>query len=293
MRILVTGSSGFIGSNLMRYLSKKNHDVYGLSRSQSTKTVTNIQLEKFQHLNKFFMKKKFDVVIHLAALINEQDPLKMFQNNCLATLNLLECCRLHGINKLVFASTHAVYGNTKYLPIDETHPLNPSTNYAISKIIAENLCKMFFLSYGIQVIILRISSVYGEGQAMNKMIPSMIENCINHKKILLHKYENGFQVMDLIHVQDVCKAIESACLSKIRYGIYNISNGKPITVEDISKMLASIFKTVKIDTTQVSKYANHFLYDASNAKKDLKFVSSIPLNEKTLRLLVHDINRKK
>lgn len=292
VRILVTGSSGFIGSNLMQYLSKKNHQVYGLSRKQSTKT-NAIQLGDFQQLNNFFTNKKIDAVVHLAALIDEKDPLTMFQNNCITTLNLLECCRLHGINKFVFASTHAVYGNTKYLPIDETHPLNPSTNYALSKIIAENLCKMFFLSNGIQTIILRISSTYGEGQSSNKMIPNMIENCMNQKKVFLHKYTNGFQVMDLIHVKDVCRAIEYACLSKVRFGIYNISSGKPTTVEDISKLLIPIFKTATFTTKRISKYANHFLYDLSNTKKDLKFIPSISLNEKTIQLLTQDINKRR
>lgn len=292
MKILVTGATGFIGSRLIQYLDKKNHSVWGLSRHRSIDTITNIQLLDFQQLNNFFKDKKFDVIVHLAALIDEQDPIQMFTNNCIATANLLECCRLHGINKFIFTSTHAVYGSTKYMPIDEIHPLNPSTNYAISKTIAENLCKMFFISYGIQIIILRISSVYGEGQSMKKMIPSMIQHCMTDKKLVLHKYANGFQVMDLIHVKDVCKAIETACISQIKFGTYNISSGKSITVSDISKILKVIFKNVKISIKKIPHDTNHFLYDISNTKKDLKFTSSVPFNVKTLQLLIRDIKKE-
>src|SRR3989304_6934820 len=134
MKILITGATGFIGTELMRYLSKKKYNVHGISsqKSKTTKILTISLLDK-KLLDQHFRKNTYDVVIHLAALIEHKNPLELYQINCQATLNILESCRLNNIKKFIFTSSQAVYGNSQYLPIDEEHPLQPTSNYGLTK----------------------------------------------------------------------------------------------------------------------------------------------------------------
>ncbi len=273
MKILVTGSSGFIGSHLIDYLMTQNHDVYGISRKLSNKKyLSNFSLSNKQKLTQYFKKFHFDAVIHLASLvpINHQvEPEKILQN-CRNTINLLNCCRKFGITRFVFASGHLVYGTTQYLPIDENHSTSPENNYGLIKLIEENICKMFFNTFRQNIAILRISSVYGFTQPERHIIPTMLKNSIQKKIITVNKFENGFQLMDLIHVNDVCMALELACTSKHPFLICNISSGKGITPFEIAKKISKISKA-EIKINQIHSATNHFVYDISLAKKILGF----------------------
>jgi nucleoside-diphosphate-sugar epimerase len=292
MKILVTGATGFIGSKLIKFLVSRKHIIYGISRTTTnSKNISSVSLLNENGLNSFFKTKKFDVVIHLAGLLFNNSPLEAFQNNCQGTINLLECCRVNKIKKVVFVSTHAVYGHTKYLPIDEEHPVTPTTNYALTKLIAENICKMYSFSHGISMSILRITSVYGPNQPEKYLIPRMINDCIQNKKMTLHAYLNGYQTMDLIHVNDVCKAIELACEDKTKLGIYNIASGMPITTKDISEKLSSIMKIKNISVEKIPQETNHFFYDVSSANSILGFKAKEKLSEKSLHEIVKNTRK--
>jgi UDP-glucose 4-epimerase len=289
MKILVTGASGFIGTQLMKYLKEKKHIVHGISRTSNTRNITAISLSNLPKLGRIFEKNRYDVVVHLAATTYNENLMDIFRNNCKSTFDLLDICRKNNVSKVIFASTHTVYGNSKYLPINEDHPLNPATNYAISKIIGESICKMFFNSFGLNTTILRISSVYGKGQPPSLVIPMMIKNMLENKKLVLHKYRNGFQIMDLINVDDVCKAIELAARKDTGFKTYNIASGTPITVENIAKELSKI-SNCSIEIKNIPRETNHFLYDISLAKKQLGFKPTIKLNKNTLSEFMKNIN---
>ena len=294
MKILVTGGSGFIGSKLTKYLDSKGHKVYAIARNGvKSKNVISTSLLDKSKLNSLFKKNHFDIIIHLAALLDDGKPSDVFNNNCQSTINLLECCNSYHVKKIVFASTHAVYGSTKYIPIDEKHSTTPITNYSISKLIAENINKMYSNSYGMNIINLRITSVYGPGQSSNYLIPKMINSCIKDKTIILHKYLNGYQIMDLIHVDDVCKSIELACKSNVKSGTYNIASGVPITVYDISQKLSKILGTQKIIIKKIPKETNHFYYDISAAKNDLGFIPKLQLSTKTLTDVIDYVKKQR
>lgn len=288
MKIMITGADGFIGKNLLEHLLEKNYSVLGISRKISNKKLRKISLFNFKNLQSFINRNKFDVVIHLAASINEEDPDTMLKNNYVITLNLLNACK--STKKFIFASSHAVYGESQYLPIDEEHPTNSVTNYGLSKIICENLCKMFYYSYNLNTIILRLSSVYGANQTSKTLIPTFISNSLNKETITLHQYQNGFQIMDLINIQDVCNAIHCVIKSKKTFGIYNVATGKPITVTEIANEINKI-NSSKIIIKHVSGNCNHFLYDTSKAKTELNFEAKINF-KKSLSLLFSNINKR-
>ena len=292
MNILITGATGFIGSNLIKFLRKKNENVVGLSRHGShDKKIYSLSLCQRLALEKFVKKHKCDVVIHLAAQLNEKNPNIIFKENCHNTKNLLDCCIKNGVKRFIFASTHLVYAKSQYLPIDEYHKVNPLTNYAMSKLISENMCKTYSTLYELETIILRISSVYGMGQPNKYIIPTMIKNYLK-KKLVVHKYRNGYQLMDLIHISDVCKALE-LCYKSKKLGIFNIASGKPLTSLDIAKKFLKLDSNIKIITKNIPKETNHFFYNIQKAEKELKFKPSIKISKKIIQECFNDLIDRK
>lgn len=273
-KILITGATGFIGSHLFDLLLSQGYDVFGISNSYTKKSISKISLLNEQKLNSFFKKNKFDVVIHLASIIEHKNPLKILHTNFSCTMNVLQSCLKNNVSTFIFASSHAVYGKTNYLPIDEEHPTIPQTSYGITKLMEENLCRLFNNYFHLNTIILRITSVYGEDQKKTKLIPNLILNSFNDKKITLHKYKNGFQIMDIIHVDDVCNAILCSIKSKQNFGIYNIGTNTSITVKDIASNIQKINHS-KIIVKDIDNQTNHFTYDTKKANKFLKFSSKI------------------
>ena len=286
MNILITGSSGFLGLKLIKYLNDKKMNTFGTSSTKNSHKITKISLYNSKSLEKFFSKNNFDVVIHLAAMIENGEPMKMFNSNCKTTINLLDNCVKNGVKKFIFSSSHAVYGKTDYLPIDETHSTNPKTNYGITKLICEQITKMYSHFYDITTLNLRLTSVYGKNQSKERIIPRIISSALKNKQMKLHKYANGFQVMDLLHIEDACHAIELACKSNIPSGTYNIASGNPITIEQISKIVSKITRKKFFEIQEINSETNHFFYDVSRSKKDWKFVPKHKINYKTLSSLI-------
>jgi len=278
-KILITGVTGFIGSNLFDLLKLNGYDVFGISNSQSKDSISKISLLNKSKLNSYIKKNNFDIIIHLAAIIDENDPLKILQNNYFSTMNLLQSCVENNIHNFIFASSHAVYGKTNYLPIDEDHPTFPQSSYGITKLMEENLCRFFKNYFNLNITILRISSVFGEYQKKTKLIPNLILNAYDKKQIVLHQYENGFQIMDMIHVDDVCNSILCSLKNMKNSGIYNIASGNPITVKDIAHYTQKITDSKILIKKMVGK-TNHFTYETSKAKKFLKFNSKIKFEKK-------------
>jgi len=283
MKILITGASGFIGSNLLKFLNKKKFSVTGLSNSHNNNySVNSFSLLSKKKINQFFHEHDFDFVIHLGASLEELNSINTFKKNCQTTINLLNACVDAKIKKFIYASSHVVYDLPNYLPIDENHQLNPITNYAVSKLINENICKLFS-QYDINFTILRISSVFGIGQNENFVIPTLMNSCILRNELVVHQYNNGFQIMDLVHVDDVCSSIELACNSKHKFGIYNISSGKPVTALQIAKYLKDLSNLDSIKIKKIKKNTSHFVYDISKARRELKFKPKIQVSKKILK----------
>lgn len=279
MNILVSGCTGFIGSNLVTKLLNSGFVVEGIAKKspKSCYKIHKVDLQNLDSLKKI-KTDKIDVVVHLAAKTDELDLLTMFTNNVISTMNLLEYSVSKKIKKFIFISGQNVYSSNLKLPIQEDNETFPNTNYGITKLIAEQYVQYYSEKFNLEVIILRVSYTYGQNQKQKKMIAKIINNYKKSNTIFLHKYKNGFQKIDFIHVSDVCDAIINSIKAKNISGIYNIASGKPYTILELVSIMKKIKKTKsKIRFKKFNSKTNHAYYNIKRAKKDLEFYPKISL----------------
>lgn len=261
MSILVTGGAGYIGSHVVQYLLEQNEDVIvvdNLSTGNRKYVLTDkfyeVDISDMQSLYKVFKGHKIDVVIHFAAfsLVGEsmKNPFKYYQNNVYTTSCLLEVMRLNNVDKIVFSSTAAVYGDAKQIPILETSPTLPTNTYGQTKLSIEQMMEWFEKAYGLKHIALRyfnaagadINSKIGElRQNETHLIPIILRGLIDGKNsinVFGKDYEttDGTCIRDYIHVVDLAQAhylAGKALLNGASSNFYNLGNGNGYSVLEV------------------------------------------------------------
>jgi len=223
MKILITGSSGFVGSHLVKKLSKKHAIVkYDL-------------IDKQDVLDEKLLNKKLqgvDLVIHLAAYISAQEswekPMDYMKNNTLGTLSVVNCAIKSDVKKIIFFSSAAV----------KAKPLTP---YAVSKINAENILDLY--KNDINIVTVRPENIYGSGQkeAYGYVIHNFIKAVKSDGKINI--YGDGNQSRDFIFVDDVVTTVEKIANMEIRSGtMISLGTGKEIKIIDLAKLVMKVMK---------------------------------------------------
>lgn len=251
MKSLVTGGSGFIGSNLVNKLIDIGHEVIVLDRVHP-KTKNEHATYYLQDLSERYTKyvhlfEGVDNVFHLASDVSipycVENPNESMSNNTLSTLNVLECSRIHNVSKFMFSSTSAVYGNTFFIPSFETNQVQCLNTYSISKYTGEQLCKMYYDLYGLKTIIFRYFNVYGEGQHKTGQYAPVMSIFSNQKSKgePLTVIGDGYQTRDFIHVSDVVLANILASQKELKtYGeVYNVGTGEGIEIKKIADLISS------------------------------------------------------
>ncbi|MFH1403326.1 MAG: SDR family oxidoreductase [Candidatus Altiarchaeota archaeon] len=250
MKALVTGGAGFIGSNIVDLLVSEGYDVVVVDDLSTGKKENINDSAVFREvditspkLDSVFMEEKPDYVIHQAAQINVRksvtEPEFDARVNILGSINLLECCRRHGVKRVVYASSGgAVYGEPEYLPADESHPVNPLCPYGASKYAVEKYLFLYSVNYGLDYIILRYGNVYGPRQ---DPLGEAGVVAIFTKKMLLSDTPvingDGGQTRDFVHVKDVARANLLALRAKTGERVFNIGSGVETSVNEITKHL--------------------------------------------------------
>lgn len=256
MKCLVTGGAGFIGSNLVEALLKQGDKVTvldnfttglkaNLPNNENLKVVTGDVLDL--ELVKSCVKG-VDVIFHLAAEVGNiksiENPVRDAQVNILGTLNILHSVADLGVKRVVYSSSSAIFGEPKYLPIDELHPVAPESFYAISKLSAEKYCLTFAQLYDINMVCLRYFNVYGPKQGYSEyanVMPIFAERLLQGQPPII--YGDGEQTRDFVVVQDVVQANLLAATSELKGEAFNIGSGKQTTVNQLSQIMQNIAET--------------------------------------------------
>jgi UDP-glucose 4-epimerase len=304
--ILVTGGAGFIGSHLIPKLIELGHSVTVLD---------NLSTGKLENLNELLDNPKFkfkhgdirdeiipkevfakiDSMIHLAALIDISasvaDPIQNHEINVNGTFNMLQAASKYKIEKFVFASSTAVYGDLKTLPVQETSSLHPISPYAASKIAGEAYCSAFANCFGLETISLRFFNIYGlrsENSPYSGVITKFLKKIVNDEVLTIDG--DGEQTRDFIHVNDIVIAIILALEKKgLKGEVFNVCTGKPTSINQ----LAATLKTVTGKSPNVrhgpSRLGDiqHSYGDPTEAAEKLGFRASIDLT-KGLQLLMEE-----
>jgi len=253
-RVLVTGGAGFIGSHLVDRLVDEGCHVVVLD-DLSSGSLENIRGHLDSRKVRFIegdvrgsevveeAMKDVDLVCHSAAVVSVpysmREPLLTHEVNATGTLNLLIASLNHEVERFVYLSTCAVYGEPEYLPVDEAHPTNPISPYAASKLAAEHYCKAFQQAYGLKTTILRPFNVYGSRQN-DGVVAQFVQRM--KKGELPIVYGNGRQTRDFLYVLDAVDAIMLALKHGSAVGeVFNVGTGKATTVNELGRLLLRIF----------------------------------------------------
>ncbi len=249
-RVLVTGGAGFIGSNLVRRLIKEGAIVRILDNffTGRKKNLEGLEVEVIEgdveNINDVYRAiEDIEIIFHLAArniIVSTKEPYKDFLTNTLGTFNILQACleRRSKIEKIVYTSSVSIYGNPKYLPINEEDPKNILNPYAASKLAAESYCSAFFETYGLPINIVRYSNVYGPYQYPTNPYCGVISKFISWalKGEPLIVYGDGEQTRDFTYIEDAIEATLRATFASPGL-IFNIGTGIETSINKLANLI--------------------------------------------------------
>jgi len=231
MIALVTGDTGFIGSNMRRFLEEKNVEVIGYSRRRGFDIFDKKQLRR--------EVKKCDIVYHFAAEAKPGEsvlnPVHTIEINLKGSLNVLEACRELGV-PLIYPSSCEIYGDSK-MPIKEDFPINPPNPYAASKAAIDRLCYTYHRCYGLDVKILRLFNPYGLNQQLNKIMPTFYFQAVRNKPLTV--YGDGSDTRDYVYIKDIVEGLWLA--KKLPAGeVVNLATGRATTNLEVAQLIKRI-----------------------------------------------------
>ncbi len=256
MKILVTGGCGFIGSHLVRRLVREGYMVTvmdNLCRSRLSTICDLVEGHRVRFIKKDITVPRdaedattdIDAVIHLAALIDAsesvQNPTRYFIANFHGTVNMLQACVKNGVQRFVFASTAAVYGNSASVPVREDSPTVPVNPYGKSKLLAESCVKISSKRSGLETIVLRLFNVYGPNQRSSYagVITKSIEMVSKGQPPII--FGDGEQTRDFVHVDDVVSAFLLSLRTRNVTGeTFNIGTGDFTTVNRLAQIIIEL-----------------------------------------------------
>lgn len=299
MKIVITGGSGFIGTNLINFLNKKkyrllNIDKLGYASTPEKfkvfKNKKNYSFLKLNICNYILLKKKLDlfnpdIIVNLAANSHVDrsiaGPKKFFNENVSITQNILEWLKLNNNVKLIHISTDEVYGSTKKNFFKENDILDPSSPYSASKASSDILIKSYSKTYNLRSSILRFCNNFGPYQFTEKYIPTILSCIYNNSNIPI--YGKGTNVREWIYVEDTCKAIEKFILNFEDNQIYNIGSSFRYNNIQLAKLIIS--KCSKDTKSKISFVRDRAAHDYRYALNSSKFKKRYNWKVKTNFLL--------
>ena len=304
MKIIVTGSSGFIGYHLAKKLLELNHTVYGIdsinnyydvkiknNRTKELKKFKNffflkVDLKNKAKIEKYFKKIKINLIINLAAQAGVRysitSPQKYFDNNILGFFNLIEFARKYNIKNIVSASSSSVYGENKKIPFSEKDRVDNLTQfYAATKRSNEIIGEVYSKIYKMNFTFLRLFTVYGPWGRPDMAMVKFVTNIIKKKRIDV--FNKGNHHRDFTYIDDIVDGIVKACFKKKKHNfrIYNLGSGKKIVLTKLINTIQSkLGLKAKINLKKMQKGdVKKTLSDLTRSKKELNYNPRVKIEE--------------
>jgi NAD dependent epimerase/dehydratase len=299
--VLVTGAAGFIGSHLTQLLVQSGATVRAFVRYNSLNSLGFLDhLPADQRAEIEVVKgdlrdphavyqavKGTDAVFHLGALIaipySYQNPTDVVQTNVLGTLNVLQAVRDLDVPRMIHTSTSEAYGTARYVPMDESHPLQGQSPYSASKIAADKLAESFYCSYSTPVVTVRPFNAYGPRQSMRAVIPTIINQALHRSEIVLG---NLSATRDFTFVEDTARAFLCAAeVDEAVGGVFNAGSGFEISIGDLAHTILRLVGRdlpVRVDQERVrpeKSEVDRLFSDSSKAALVLGWKPSVSLEE--------------
>jgi UDP-glucose 4-epimerase len=259
--ILVVGGAGYIGSHMLKMLLGAGYQVVTLDNLSGGYRDAVLggdfvfgDTADREGLDRLFADYAFDGVMHFASFIevgeSVKNPSKYYQNNVAATLNLLDTMVAHGVKKIIFSSTAAIFGEPQYVPLDEQHPKQPINPYGLSKWIIEQILANYDHAYGLKFVCLRYFNAAGadpEGQLGERhdpethLIPLVLQAASGRRESITvygqdYDTPDGTCIRDYVHINDLCQA-HLLALKQLFAGAesaaYNLGNSEGFSVKQV------------------------------------------------------------
>jgi len=290
MRIMLTGSSGTIGTRLFEKLLQLNYDVIGLDRKENrwnkslNKRTIKINLLKQNNLIK--LPKDIDLIIHLAANARVYELVtnpELALENMVTTFNVLEFARKNKINKIIFSSSREIYGNSideNSMAEDKVKIESCESPYSASKISAEALVHAYKKVYEVDFVIIRFSNVYGMYDDSDRVIPLWIRQALKNENLIVY---GGNKILDYTYINDaingVMKIIER--FDNIKAETFNIAYGKGVKLTYVANKIRELLKSESKIIIKENRLGEvwKFQADIFKAEKLLDYEPKIGIDE--------------
>lgn len=263
-KVLVTGGAGFVPSHVVDAFVAVGAKVTALDNFSAGKRENLVQVkDKIKIIDMDIcddavtsVVKDHDIIIHMAANadvpLSVQQPDYDFQNNVIGSYNILKACLDNKVQKIVFASSAAVYGEPDYTPIDEKQHLNPRSPYGAAKLAIERLGIAYYVTYGLPFTAIRIFNTYGVRQPRYVMYDLLRK--LYNDPYKLEVLGTGEQVRDYSYATDTAQAFLLATQSNESNGeVYNVAGGNPISIKDLVQLLIHTLGLKDVDVAYTGK----------------------------------------
>ncbi len=284
MNYLVTGGSGFIGTNLMNMLVAEGHTVRSFDNYSAGK-MTERLVSAVEYVEGDIRDTKainsaaagMDGIFHLAAVprvsYSVEHPIETNDNNVTGTLNVLEAARLNNVKRVVFASSSAIWGDQSEYPVPETAVPKPISPYGFHKLAGEHYCRIWASLYGLETVALRYFNIYGPYMDPKGAYALVVGKFIEQKKHgePLTICGDGEYYRDYTHVNDVARANVLAMTSaKVGHGeVIEIGGGHPYSVNQLAELIGG-------ETVHVSARIGDMRFTKANMEKSKELLGWEP-----------------